>query len=246
MDQSRIFDELYDQFQAVPLKKIDVKQNVLQKISQKNHPYGGRKMKAKIGILVAVCMVFLVSAAYAAVQVYQLRNENGEVVYQAKQENVQEQPEIKRPEPEMIQQQMVTLPDFASFTKEIEGFANIPDKLAETFVFTKGVIFYSGTEHKTENIKTANAIYGSESRKITLIAKKADPQEIVYAMPVTMEKVKLKKNEGVYKVIASPNGTELKQLTWVKGENTIYSVQSDDKDVTKSALIEIAETLESH
>ncbi|USG68170.1 hypothetical protein NDK47_13170 [Brevibacillus ruminantium] len=188
-------------------------------------------------------MLLLVSTAYAAVQVFQLRDENGNVSYQARQGNEQEITQLQKPDTEMVQQQMSTQDDLAAFSIEVEGFATIPEKLTDSFVFTKGDIFYEGTERKKEKIKTANAFYQGDSGKIILIIKKADPQEIVYAMPATMEKIAIDKKEGVYKEIKSSTGNELKQLTWVNGD-MLYSLQSADVNVTKSTLIHIAEKLE--
>ncbi|MGC5327565.1 hypothetical protein [Brevibacillus sp. SYSU BS000544] len=82
MKPSQPSDEIKKLFQTTSVPKIDVKDQVLQKLYGRNSQKEAHQMKRKMGLIVAACLVFVVTSAFAAIKVYELKNDKGEVVVQ--------------------------------------------------------------------------------------------------------------------------------------------------------------------
>lgn len=85
-------DEWKELFLDAASQEFDVKEQVLQKLHERKKQKEAYRVKKRIGLIVATCLVFGVTSAYAAMKVYELKNDKGEVVVKIDQE----QPEYDR------------------------------------------------------------------------------------------------------------------------------------------------------
>lgn len=84
------FKGMHDMLRAKPVPKVDVKHKVMAAIRAKENKEE-RVVKKKIGLLVTVGMLVGASSVWAGVEMIQLKNEKGEVVYEVTQHTDQEQ-----------------------------------------------------------------------------------------------------------------------------------------------------------
>ncbi|UED74288.1 hypothetical protein [Brevibacillus sp. DP1.3A] len=84
------FNLMQDMLRAKPVPKVDVKHKVMAAIRAKKNKEE-RVVKKKIGLLVTVGMLVGASSVWAGVEMIQLKNEKGEVVYEVTQYTDQEQ-----------------------------------------------------------------------------------------------------------------------------------------------------------
>lgn len=82
MKPSQPSDEIKALFLSTSVPQIDVKDQVLQKLHEQKKQKETYRMKRKIGLITAACLVFGVTTAFAAIKVYELKNDKGEVVVQ--------------------------------------------------------------------------------------------------------------------------------------------------------------------
>lgn len=85
MKPTKPFGDVEHLIMDTPVPKIDVKDRVLEKLRERKNQREAVRVKKKIGLIVAACLVFGVTSAYAAMKVYELKNEKGEVVVQINQ-----------------------------------------------------------------------------------------------------------------------------------------------------------------
>ncbi|TQK53770.1 hypothetical protein FB479_109250 [Brevibacillus sp. AG162] len=84
------FNRMQDMLRAKPVPKVDVKHKVMAAIRAKENKEE-KVVKKKIGLLVTVGMLVGASSVWAGVEMIQLKNEKGEVVYEIRQHTDQEQ-----------------------------------------------------------------------------------------------------------------------------------------------------------
>jgi hypothetical protein len=80
--RSDSFDEVKQLITDTPVPQIDVKDQVLDRLRERQNKKEEFRVKKRMGLIIAACMVFSVTTAYGAVKVYELKNEKGEVVSQ--------------------------------------------------------------------------------------------------------------------------------------------------------------------
>ncbi|MGK5506691.1 hypothetical protein [Brevibacillus formosus] len=117
---------------------FDVKDQVLQKIKERKNISEGKQMKKRLGLLVAAILVFGGTSAYAAMKVYELKNEKGEAVVKVQQ---------TAPQPQSSSETMKTFEDARNSLKPGEGAAIYmpgPDNPDKRVSFT-----YIPVEHLT-------------------------------------------------------------------------------------------------
>ncbi|USG65593.1 hypothetical protein NDK47_26420 [Brevibacillus ruminantium] len=76
------YDDFEKRLKNTPVPQIHIKDQVLDRLRERNNQKEAVRVKKKIGLIVAACLVFGVTSAYAAVKVYELKNEKGEVISQ--------------------------------------------------------------------------------------------------------------------------------------------------------------------
>ncbi|MFC8685283.1 hypothetical protein [Brevibacillus porteri] len=84
------FKHMRDMLVAKPVPKVDVKHKVMAAIRAKENKEE-KVVKKKIGLLVTVGMLVGASSVWAGMELIQLKNEKGEVVYEVSQHTDQEQ-----------------------------------------------------------------------------------------------------------------------------------------------------------
>ena len=82
MKRTEPFDEIKQLFDATPVPRIDVKNQVLERVKERKVHREAFRVKKKVISIVAACFVFGVTSAFAAMHVYELKNSDGEVVVQ--------------------------------------------------------------------------------------------------------------------------------------------------------------------
>lgn len=82
MKRSDSFDEVKQLITDTPVPQIDVKDQVLDRLRERQNKKEEFRVKKRMGLIIAACVVFSVTTAYGAVKVYELKNEKGEVVSQ--------------------------------------------------------------------------------------------------------------------------------------------------------------------
>ncbi|MED1782650.1 hypothetical protein P4V43_12590 [Brevibacillus fortis] len=87
------FDGMQDMLRAKPVPKVDVKHKVMAAIRAKENKEE-KVVKKKIGLLVTVGMLVGASSVWAGVEMIQLKNEKGEVVFELSQHKLQEQQQM--------------------------------------------------------------------------------------------------------------------------------------------------------
>ncbi|MFA4135276.1 MULTISPECIES: hypothetical protein [unclassified Brevibacillus] len=118
---------------------FDVKDQVLQKIKERKNISEGKQMKKRLGLLVAAILVFGGTSAYAAMKVYELKNEKGEAVVKVEQTTT--------PQPKKSAESIKTFEDARNSLKPGEGAAIYmpgPDNPKKRVSFT-----YVPVEHLT-------------------------------------------------------------------------------------------------
>ncbi|MGK5508389.1 hypothetical protein [Brevibacillus formosus] len=81
------YKQLEKLFHSTVIPKIDVNKKVMSAIYKDKNEMEAAKVKKKIGLLVIVGLLVGASTAIGAMQVIQLKNEKGEVVYEVKMQN---------------------------------------------------------------------------------------------------------------------------------------------------------------
>ncbi|MED1797363.1 hypothetical protein [Brevibacillus porteri] len=87
------FNRMRDMLRAKPVPKVDVKHKVMAAIRAKENKEE-KIVKKKIGLLVTVGMLVGASSVWAGVEMIQLKNEKGEVIYEITQHTDQEQQQL--------------------------------------------------------------------------------------------------------------------------------------------------------
>ncbi|MEJ8545212.1 hypothetical protein [Brevibacillus borstelensis] len=80
MKRSESFDDVKQLITDTPVPRIDIKDQVLDRLRERQNKKEEFRVKKRMGLIIAACVVFSVTSAYAAVKVYELKNEQGEVV----------------------------------------------------------------------------------------------------------------------------------------------------------------------
>lgn len=89
------FNRMQDMLRAKPVPKVDVKHKVMAAIRAKENKEE-KVVKKKIGLLVTVGMLVGASSVWAGVEMIQLKNEKGEVVFELSQHTLQEQQQMSQ------------------------------------------------------------------------------------------------------------------------------------------------------
>ncbi|MFS0556252.1 hypothetical protein [Brevibacillus sp. 179-C9.3 HS] len=87
------FKHMRDMLVAKPVPKVDVKHKVMAAIRAKENKEE-KVVKKKIGLLVTVGMLVGASSVWAGMEMIQLKNEKGEVVFELSQHKLQEQQQM--------------------------------------------------------------------------------------------------------------------------------------------------------
>ncbi|MFF0829554.1 hypothetical protein ACFYU8_20935 [Brevibacillus sp. NPDC003359] len=99
------FKHMRDMLVAKPVPKVDVKHKVMAAIRAKENKEE-KVVKKKIGLLVTVGMLVGASSVWAGVEMIQLKNEKGEVIYEVTQHTDQEQQRLIQQMPPEEQKKM--------------------------------------------------------------------------------------------------------------------------------------------
>lgn len=83
-------DEMKQLFLATPVPQIDIKDQVMEKLHERNRHKEAYRVKRKVALIVAASLVFGVTSAFAAIKVYELKNDKGEAIFKIN-ETAQEQ-----------------------------------------------------------------------------------------------------------------------------------------------------------
>ncbi|PSJ69893.1 hypothetical protein DES34_12080 [Brevibacillus brevis] len=180
---------------------FDVKNQVLQKIRERKNMSEGKQMKKRLGLLVAAILVFGGTSAYAAMKVYELKNEKGEAVVKVQQTEMpqpQSSAEIKtfedarnslKPgEGAAIYMPGPDNPDkLVSFTynpvihestpplqKEVGSFYEVPNELTGGYKFVKGHVNYTFDYSQPELFE--EMYKEAEKEKKQIVVRKVSPK----------------------------------------------------------------------
>ncbi|QAV12651.1 hypothetical protein EB820_00420 [Brevibacillus agri] len=180
---------------------FDVKNRVLQKIKERNQKTREVPMKKRIGLIVAVILAFGVTSAYAAMKVYDLKNEQGEVV--VKVEQTENKTEVNEEKKSKFDQARDTLkpgesaaiyipgpdnPDKRVFftripvihettsalQQETGSFYAFPESLAGGYRFATGVVNYSFNHRQPELFE--DMYKEAEQGKKDFVVRKVSPE----------------------------------------------------------------------
>ncbi|TKI59104.1 hypothetical protein E8L90_28965 [Brevibacillus antibioticus] len=119
---------------------FDVKDQVLQKIKERKNMSEGKQMKKRLGLLVVAILVFGGTSAYAAMKVYELKNEKGEAVVKVQQTTT--------PQPQSSQESIKNFEDARNSLKPGEGAAIYmpgPDNPKKRVSFTYVPVIHEST-----------------------------------------------------------------------------------------------------
>lgn len=95
MKHTEPFDEFEKSLKHMPVPQIDIKDQVLNRLREQKMQKEAVRVKKRMSLIVAACLVFGVTSAYAAVKVYELKNEQGEVI--SRVEHTMEKPDVEKP-----------------------------------------------------------------------------------------------------------------------------------------------------
>lgn len=106
MKRRDTYKQLENLFHSTVLPKISVNKKVMSAIYQDQKEMEEPKVKKKIGLLVTVGLLVGASTAIGAMQILQLKNEKGEVVYEITQQNKEHKlPQLTQQEQEQSQRE---------------------------------------------------------------------------------------------------------------------------------------------
>lgn len=147
-------DEFKDMFLDASAEDFDVKNRVLQKLHERKKLKEAFQMKKKVSLIVAACLVFGVTSAYAAIKVYEIKNERGEVVVKVEQtENGQKQ---ERTMYEKIAAVRESLPPGTTAAVYIVGKDN-PDKSIQYVQIPRIITDHGALQSEVGNFDTIPA-----------------------------------------------------------------------------------------
>jgi hypothetical protein len=171
MTRSQPPDDWKQQLTAAA-EDFDVKHQVLQKIKERQKEQEGYSVKKRIGLIAAAILVFGGTSAYAAVKVFELKNEQGDVVVKVEQQQNVEAPSsesvfetaqqkaresLKPGETAAIyipgaegpgnQMSFASKPlnhenNLASLQEEVGDFYSIPSELVGGYTYVNGIVAY--------------------------------------------------------------------------------------------------------
>ncbi|MGG1663009.1 hypothetical protein [Brevibacillus sp. NRS-1366] len=125
MTRSQQSDEWKKQMMDAVAEDFDVKHQVLQKLHEQKKHKEAYFMKKKISLILAATLVLGATTAFAAMKVYELKNDQGEVV--VKVNETQTKPEVLESTRDIINEVRETLKPGASVAVYVPGPEN-PDK----------------------------------------------------------------------------------------------------------------------
>ncbi|MFI8715575.1 hypothetical protein [Brevibacillus brevis] len=181
---------------------FDVKDQVLQKIKERKNISEGKQMKKRLGLLVAAILVFGGTSAYAAIKVYELKNEKGEAVVKVQQTTTLQEKSsaesiktfedarnsLKQGEGAAIYMPGPNNPKKrVSFTyvpvehltteplqKEVGSFYEVPTELAGGYKFVKGHVNYPFAYSQPELFE--EMYKEAENEKKQIVVRKVSPK----------------------------------------------------------------------
>ncbi|MGG4447400.1 hypothetical protein HPY28_21895 [Brevibacillus sp. HB1.2] len=181
---------------------FDVKEQVLQKMKEQKMRSEGKQVKKRWGLLIAAILVFGGTSAYAAMKVYELKNEKGEAVVKV-QQTATPQPQSKSGNWKSFQDVRDSLkpgegaavymagPDNpkkrVSFTyipvihestpplqKEVGSFYEVPAELAGGYKFVNGHVNYPFDYSQAELFE--EMYKEAENEKKQIVVRKVSPK----------------------------------------------------------------------
>ncbi|MFS0553473.1 hypothetical protein [Brevibacillus sp. 179-C9.3 HS] len=184
---------------------FDVKDQVLQKIKEQTNRSEGKQMKKRLGFIVAAILVFGGTSAYAAMKVYELKNEKGEAVVKVQRTATP----LQKSSPESIKTFedarnslkpgegaaiYIPGPDNpdkrVSFTyipvehlttpllqKEVGSFYEVPAEIAGGYIFVKGHVEYPFDYTQPELF--AEMHKEAEKEKKQIVMRKVSPKPTI-------------------------------------------------------------------
>ncbi len=219
---------------------FDVKDQVLQKIKERKNISEGKQMKKRLGLLVAAILVFGGTSAYAAMKVYELKNEKGEAVVKVQQTTT--------PQEKSSAETMKTFEDArnslkpgegaaiyipgpdnpekrVSFTyipvehlttpplqKEVGSFYEIPAELAGGYKFVKGHVAYPFDYTQPELFE--EMYMEAEKDKKQIVIRKVSPKPTISGVSALYKGIEGAEKDGdVYIAITNFEG-----LKWIEEE----------------------------
>ncbi|AWX58009.1 MULTISPECIES: hypothetical protein [Brevibacillus] len=184
---------------------FDVKEQVLQKIKERKSISEGKQMKKRLGLIVAAILVFGGTSAYAAMKVYELKNEKGEAVVKVQQtttplqkgsaESIKtfedarnslkpgEGAAIYIPGPDNPKKRVsftyipVEHLTTAPLQKEVSSFYEVPAEIAGGYKFVKGHVEYPFDYSQPELF--AEMHKEAEKDKKQIVMRKVSPKPVI-------------------------------------------------------------------
>lgn len=89
-----------DVFDENRIPKVDITRNVMEKIRMDSKQKGGFFVKYKVSIVICLGFLLMGTTGFAAMKAYQLKNEDGKVIYQEKEITASNAP-VKSPDEDM-------------------------------------------------------------------------------------------------------------------------------------------------
>ncbi|MGO0058456.1 hypothetical protein ACTID9_00040 [Brevibacillus fluminis] len=269
MKPSKSSDELERLFLQTDVPKIDVKDQVLAKITERKKQREAEKVKKKIIVIVAACLVFGVTSAFAAIKVYELKNDKGEVVVQVNKvdqnpglnhqktfnEKISEIRESMKPDTAAIVyiasdnpqkiisriQKPITSSDRAALQTELGTLLTVPAELQGSFVFQEGYV-----EHMVNYDYKKEEIYQEAERtKQDIIIKEMKVDKKVQRTGATYKnnkgavRIDIDNFENIKYMSSEAGPDETVEKVQVHGQEAIYHVQKSSDTGQEYKYLEI-------
>ncbi|TKI57334.1 hypothetical protein E8L90_18760 [Brevibacillus antibioticus] len=146
------FNGMHDMLRAKPVPKVDVKHKVMAAIRAKENKEE-KVVKKKIGLLVTVGMLVGASSVWAGVEMIQLKNEKGEVVYELSNHTDQEQQKLIQQLPPEEQAKMAEREKRSEYKSEV-----ITEIMNGLKPGTSAAIYWKPTKEEEEEQKNITFI----------------------------------------------------------------------------------------